>query len=282
VYCWGANDHGQLGVDDFDDRIVPTAVDGSQVYESVAVGAGHTCADSVGGAAVFCWGADSAGQLGDGPTVLGSSVPQRIPGLFAVRSLAVGSFHGCADSVGNGGVYCWGENQSGQLGVGPTAGSEIPLPIQPGHSLVRVTAGGQSTCALTAAGKAFCWGGNASGQLGVGDRATRVSPVPVASPIRFTALTVGFRHACGLTRRVAYCWGKNEQGQLGNGETDDALSPARVIGFRFQSVSAGGDHTCGITLRAEIYCWGRGDEGQLGLGAPVARATRPARVRHPL
>ena len=69
VYCWGSNDFGQLGFDTSGaDSVVPAYLpmfaDGG--VTSIQAGCGHACAVRAG--QVWCWGADYAGQLGDGPS----------------------------------------------------------------------------------------------------------------------------------------------------------------------------------------------------------------------
>ncbi len=89
VYCWGANGSGQLGTGDRTDRATPAGVDQSQVRPSpfaelifgdsvpmlvdVTIGGTHACAVDLM-LTVYCWGANTAGQLGDGTTD-GSDTP---------------------------------------------------------------------------------------------------------------------------------------------------------------------------------------------------------------
>ncbi len=71
VYCWGANRYGQLGDGSREPRLVPRATVGRNRYRFVSAGgnefSGHACALTVDGA-VFCWGDNRRGQLGDGST----------------------------------------------------------------------------------------------------------------------------------------------------------------------------------------------------------------------
>jgi alpha-tubulin suppressor-like RCC1 family protein len=68
-YCWGWNFYGQLGDGTHTNRLVPVAVSGDLQFTRVSAGGGgvHTCAVTGGGEA-YCWGANYAGQLGDGTT----------------------------------------------------------------------------------------------------------------------------------------------------------------------------------------------------------------------
>jgi alpha-tubulin suppressor-like RCC1 family protein len=75
VWCWGANEYGQLGrgaPDPADAGAVPhvdpQAVAGISGAKAVAIGDGHACA-LVGcgaGAQIACWGRNAEGQLGSG------------------------------------------------------------------------------------------------------------------------------------------------------------------------------------------------------------------------
>jgi alpha-tubulin suppressor-like RCC1 family protein len=124
VYCWGSNSHGQLGTGGTEVlRSVPTPVAGSERYDSVAAGGRHTCALASGKA--LCWGDDSFGQLGDGRT--GKFAPAAVAVAGDLRFLAVsaGTDHTCAITSG-GALYCWGRNDTGQLGDGSLTDSSVP------------------------------------------------------------------------------------------------------------------------------------------------------------
>jgi alpha-tubulin suppressor-like RCC1 family protein len=80
VYCWGSNRHGQLGDGSREDRILPTPTADENKYRLVSAGgnefSGHACGLAVQGA-VFCWGDNRRGQLGDGSTS-SRSAPVRV------------------------------------------------------------------------------------------------------------------------------------------------------------------------------------------------------------
>ena len=185
-----------------------------------------------------------------------------------VTDVALGEAHGCA--VTSTRLYCWGNNESGELGVGDTTSREAPTLVD--GSWLGVTAGAHHTCALDDLGRVACWGANERGQLGTNDRDARSVPALVSLPQRATFVTSDFSHTCALlSDATLHCWGKNDEGELGQGDafpgnqsTDaDALSPVVVSGT-FRSVDAGQGHTCGIRLDGTLFCWGRNSEHELG------------------
>ena len=143
VKCSGSNLVGQVGDGTSTDRWTPTAVVGLATgVRAISAGSLHTCAVTTGGG-VKCWGQGSYGQLGDGTKPEGQATPTDVLGLaVGVAAVAAGDSHTCALTTG-GGVKCWGDNNSGQLGD-PTSGPRLTpvavLGLEGGATAPAVTA----------------------------------------------------------------------------------------------------------------------------------------------
>ena len=105
------------------------------------------------------------------------STPTRVETAGDFRLLRSDTFHTCAID-GQTGLYCWGRNSEGQLGVGDRELRETPVLV--GHGYVGVAVGRFSTCAIGEDGSVACTGVNDVGQLGVGDTAEHERLTPVA------------------------------------------------------------------------------------------------------
>lgn len=213
VWCWGANDRGQLA--GLPATPTPTAVPAlASGVTLLASGLDHVCA--VQGGDVLCWGSNSRGQLGTGASGGSSPTPTAL-GLSNVVALALGDEHSCALSQPAGTaptLRCWGDNRSGQLGLpgGSTVGTPTPVPIGNGRPTL-VAAGTSHTCiAQPDSGGMLCFGDNSRGQLGV---ASGSGPVPL--PGFPFAVAAGGSHTCAVqTDGLLYCWGANDHGEVGN------------------------------------------------------------------
>jgi hypothetical protein len=221
--------------------------------QKIAAGGVHTCVIATGGA-VECWGLNELGQLGDG-TATTRSVPVDVPLGWAATDISVGFEHSCAVNA-SGSVKCWGWNTDGQLG-GASAQTCQPVqfflpPDQPcslspldvvglGPGVTAIAAGGNHTCALTAAGGVKCWGSNYSGELGGASSGlcgpdllpcstTPIDVVGLTSGV--SAIAAGNGHTCALlTTGAVKCWGWNLGAKVGNGSTVDQPTPVSVLGL---------------------------------------------------
>lgn len=276
VYCWGANERGQLGDGDAEARTAPAPIVGDLDFVQVTTGLAHSCGVVRGGEA-YCWGADDRGQLGDA-TFTSRSAPVRVAGNQNFRVVRAGQYHSCGLTTA-GDVLCWGANGNGQLGDGGTQNRSSPVAVGNGIKFVSLTAGWNHSCAIAFDGRAYCWGANANGQLGNGSRTDTRTPTPVSGDQRYTSIAAGATHSCAVTEGAeAFCWGRNSYGQLGTGGTGDQAVPAPVFGgTRFVSVTVGGVHSCGRTRGGQLFCWGRNVYGQLGDGTNATRDV-PTRV----
>jgi alpha-tubulin suppressor-like RCC1 family protein len=198
-------------------------------------------------------------------------------GLLTFRQISAGQFHTCGVTSDNR-AFCWGQNESGQLGNGSQDNDSVPVPVAGGLQFIQVSAGVSFSCGVTATNRAYCWGINSFGQLGNGSTSRSPTPVAVAGGLRFREVRAGSLHACGRTTiDEAYCWGNDTYGQLGDSSTlQRSLRPVKVAGgHRFFSVTAGGFSdqglSCGVTHTNRGYCWGYGAGGQIGDGKTLIR-----------
>ena len=228
VYCWGANDRGQVGDSTNSLRTAPVAVVPRIAFSSVTAGRDHTCAIATATGKAYCWGDNTFGQLGDSSTSARNS-PVPVAGGHTFNEISAGGNHTCGvTNIRE--VYCWGDNADGELGDATTTQRTFPVKVAGGVVLVRIALGSRFSCAEGNDQKLYCWGRNLDGQLGIGSFANQVTPQPVGGNINPTGITGGDRHACATTfDGVAYCWGANTYGQLGDGSRATRASPVLIV-----------------------------------------------------
>lgn len=165
----------------------PTPVVGMQGVHALGVYA--TSMNSfalLGDGQVWSWGANNAGQLGDGTEGGSSSVPVMVgfsDSSPVVQHAAGGE--GATDGsvlvrLADGTYWAWGDDYAGQLGNGRTSNQPSPIEFSPpaGVAYALLAANAGDGYAVTAAGDVWAWGANSGGQLGNGGRGTG-SRVPV-------------------------------------------------------------------------------------------------------
>ena len=281
VYAWGDNTFAQLGNAEQGpgtEESAPVRVDlpDGVRAESVSAGARHSLAVGSDGA-VYAWGLNNEGQLGDG-TAVGKLVPVRVERAPGVRALAVAAGDGHSLAVGSDGlVYAWGGNGAGQLGTGTTDGELAPVAVDlgPDVSATAVAAGFRHSLAVGSDGTVYSWGDNGTGELGIGSLpedvpfATTPQAVTLPAGARATSVSAGFVHSLARTDDGRlYSWGENFDGQLGTGTPLPQTSPALVDlpDVDVIAASAGAEHSLAVGVDGAIYAWGNGESGRLGNG----------------
>lgn len=242
LWCWGKDGSGRLGDDDpVADRTTPTEVAGAGAdWRTVTAGVFHSCAIKTTGR-LFCWGVDSAGQLGDGLPLAERHTPVEVVGGRTDWTMVdLGRSHTCGLQR-TGALSCWGWDDAGQLGDdAANTDQSAPAPVAGGAlRWTSVSVGGYHSCAARrAAGglsdQLFCWGLDAYGALGddaaLADQAT---PVAVAGSWAVLAgVDAGEYQTCARSRLgLLSCWGLDSNGQLGDGGTNtDKPTPVPVTG----------------------------------------------------
>ncbi len=228
LYCWGYNNHGQVGDGTTTQRNSPVSIadpDGGKWYR-VSTGAYHTCAIDANNYTLYCWGFNDDGELGIGNTTEKHS-PTKVNN-WVWADINLGAYHSCGIVFGLIAIplYCWGYNYYGQLGIGNNTDKSTPTKILGDSRAVLVTAGSYHTCKLD--GNALsCFGHGANGRLGDGDTDDHNTQVPIDG--NWEKISAGFSSTCGIKNDgTLWCWGFNGYGQLGDGTTIDRYIPTHV------------------------------------------------------
>jgi alpha-tubulin suppressor-like RCC1 family protein len=260
AWGWGRNPDGELGDGTTTNSQNPVAakMPAGVRFTRVVAGSVDTYALDQNGH-IWAWGSNSNGTLGNGTVQhSGGSAVNALPVAAtappAVRFVALagrGEAGFALDSLGR--EWAWGDDGSGQLGVGPAgdspgcrhfsdapcSGTPTPVLMPNGVTFTAIAAGEHNGYALDRNGHAWAWGSNEYGQLGIGTvsgpqmcgEACSRTPVAVTMPagVRFTAIAGSDTHAVALdTTGLLWAFGANEASQLGTGTP---LCPVRYSGY---------------------------------------------------
>jgi alpha-tubulin suppressor-like RCC1 family protein len=230
-YCWGSNRYGRLGIASIDaGRLAPTPVAGGLAFRRVIAGGTHACGLTPVGKA-YCWGRNVEGQIGIGQTVVRRLAPNAVVGGLTFTQVVPGYYHTCGVTTGKR-AYCWGLNNSGQLGDGTPTDRLRPTLVAEGHPFIGVSPAFARTCGISSDARMWCWGWNQYGELGVDPRTANHLFTPVQIPgLNFSTVAGGLaaHHTCGVTPTgTAYCWGYGLDGQTGDGSLSSGWVPQQV------------------------------------------------------
>jgi alpha-tubulin suppressor-like RCC1 family protein len=235
VLAWGYDVFGQLGNGSNTDSSVPVFADLPQGVKVKAITAGqyHSLALASTGTAVFAWGRNQFGQLGNG-----SRTDSNSPVLTGLAGVTLtGLTATFADSLAvttQGQVLVWGDNSFGELGDNLALGvatTPVFAQVPAGVKVVSAVGGSFHFLARTDSGDVLAWGDNTFGQIGDGTFTERNVPTFAGLPsgVTVTALGAGNRHSLALTSKgQVLAWGVGTSGELGQGSFMGSATPVRA------------------------------------------------------
>jgi alpha-tubulin suppressor-like RCC1 family protein len=266
VQATGSNEYGELGTGNTTQSTVPVEVRGIKEEVTQVAALGHFSMALTRGEKVVTWGDNRCGELGIGEATEKKLTPVEVP-LKEVVAVAAGYGGECPFALArlrSGKVMAWGNNLSGELGIGTETGPETceaanqkrncsraPLEVCAPRSaectehlsgVTSIAAGGLDGVAVLKNGTVVDWGSNTQGALGDGQtpehQASSDVPVEVCAPrsAECTEHLSGVRALAGGTYYTlalrndgtVSAWGADANGQLGNGTASNQPTVAPV------------------------------------------------------
>ena len=276
------NENGNTNGDPSDSPLQQEPSNASN-WASVAVGSQHRCGLKTNGS-IWCWGSNMDGELGNGTTTVLETTPTQVMGSQEWAQVSAGSDYSCGVQT-DGTLWCWGRNQSGQLGIGST--TDQNRPAQEASNLrgwtkvsTSATTFGAFTCGIEQSEDGYglyCWGENIDGDYGA-DSFSPNSPHRISQG-HWKDMEISQVHGCGIQQihpgggAFLLCWGGNEHGQLGSGTNTNSSTPSieATESSDWEQVAVGSKHSCGLKENGTLWCWGDNSNGQLGTGDTSAQ-----------
>lgn len=285
AYCWGANNGGQIGNGNTTEQTTPAPVSTSVKFSKIVAGnSTNTCAiarsdDASYPNALYCWGANINGQVGNGSIGANVTTPYRLT-IGEWKDVAVGSNTVCG-ITNTDKIQCWGSNANGLTAQGVATGNTLtPTQIQNdgGNTFTQVALGMFHACALTVSGSVLCWGKNQTfGLLGNWNATLDTSTIVyqptaitnnsgAALGVSFSKISIRASASCGLAvGGEIYCWGNNNNFMHAT-ETGAHYNYARNTTLTNYSLITVGDYmVCGLNAGV-AKCWGSQDDDSQPFG----------------
>lgn len=276
LWGWGDNHFRQLGIGEDRDVVPePTRVVGDN-WAAVACGPSYTVALKADGSLWECGGLINQ--------------PERVGIGSNWVALATGAGHHSMVLKADGSLWGWGDNSSGQLGLGNRDYTSQPTQVGADTDWKTVACGLFFTLAIKRDGSLWAWGDNDGfGNSPVNFVSTNV-PTQFGTNSDWATVACGFRpqgisgflrgYVLGIrTDGSLWGWGYNHYGQLGTGTFDNSNQPVRVgTDTNWAVVSCGHYHTSALKTDGTLWAWGSNAAGELGIGTTGGTNNSPVQV----
>lgn len=263
VYCWGHNQHGQIGAGRADVQIdTPVHVEGINGATAIVTGMMHSCVLLAEGR-VSCWGWNADGQVGGdveyAPEARVLVRPEIVPGISGATQLAAGRDQTCVRMKNE--TWCWGRSyMKSQLDARGYRHNQAAK-VEELADLQEFGFSGETACGLFKDAHVGCWGSGAFSMIP--SRPLHAdSPLPVILPPA-RHLSVSKYHGCAILQdgKVS-CWGGNVHGELGRPPQPDyepkESGIVQGLPARVDALAVGSATSCAIVHNQELWCWGIG------------------------
>ena len=221
---------------------------------------------------IFFPGDSPPGGVDGNPTNLTSSLKLADGNVTAISASGDTTLFVKSD----GSLWGWGNNYSGQLGLGAKSQHQTLTKIVDSN-VSAVSIGQSHSFFIKTDGSLWGMGSNDEGQLGDGTTTSQLSPKKIADA-NVTAVSVGSRHSLFI-KNDGSLWGMgaNWSGQIGTGNTTSPQTPVKVVDGNVTAVSTSSDHSLFIKNDGSLWAMGSNYRGQLGDGNTTNRQT-PVKV----
>lgn len=279
VRAWGYNYWGQIGNGTTnypyvaaDDLFSPVQV--LNISDITDVSGSHSNGHSFAlksDGAVWAWGYNYYGQLGDGTTT-DQNTPVQVSGISGITKISAGGDYSLAlknDST----VWGWGNNGWGQLGDSSRTNSSVPVQVLSLTGIIDIAGGASHSLALKSDGTVWSWGVNTNGELGDGNKGIlnyKTTPVQAIKITDVKAISAGVNFSLALKNDgTVWGWGANIS-DTGAVQIPNLTGITAIVG--------GGYHF--IALKSDGTVWARGYNlvGQLGNGTTTSEYGNPVQV----
>lgn len=274
LYTWGSNTNSRLGIGLVTatvNRSSPVAVALRKTFTDFDAASGVAAIDTTG--AMWGWGNNSSGQVGDGSTLQRSS-PVQIGTLTNWSKVSKGTNTTLSVKT-DGTLWSWGLNNVGQLGDGTTVNKSSPVQVGTLTGWAYV-AGDNVSLSIKTDGTLWAWGLNSVGQMGDGTTVNKSSPVQIGTLTNWAQVSgTGAASGAVKTDGTLWMWGNGASGALGNGGTTNRSSPIQVGTLTNWSKVYSGAYSCAVAIKTDgtLWAWGNNANGTLGDGTTVNKSS---------
>ncbi|MGC4040380.1 MAG: hypothetical protein QM710_06245 [Flavobacterium sp.] len=228
LWTWGTSNGF---VTEIDGQTQPTQLGTDANWKSASIGVDHISAVKNNGT-LWSWGYNFHGAIGnnvfgDGPITIVNYKQQEYSQASNWNNTFAGKHTVALKNDGT--LWAWGDNSSGELGIGNLADKNIPIQIGTNSDWKTFYASYIFTLAIKNDGTLWAWGENAIGQLGDGTTTNKNIPVKIGVDADWQDVIFSNDHSFAKKAdNTLWGWGYNAYGQLGNNTNTDSYVPVLI------------------------------------------------------